>query len=161
MLGWPATPPAPRAAICESARVGSRISTNLLSSTLSWSSGVSRLGRRSEAGPFGAGEASICDVRAGFNFLGYRWLKDGEAVIVEPTRRRHELWQIAFRTDLMEAGAGVTRRARDELRAQLRCYANGKREREGRLDFVARYEALIDHVLPPAEPVPADLPPGR
>ncbi|PZU75811.1 MAG: hypothetical protein DI531_04130 [Brevundimonas sp.] len=117
--------------------------------------------RRSEAGPFGAGEASICDVRAGFNFLGYRWQKDGEAVIVEPTRHRHELWQIAFRTDLMEAGAGLTRRARDELRAQLRCYANGKREWEGRLDFVARYEALIDLVLPPAEPVSADLPPGR
>lgn len=98
---------------------------------------------RSGAGPFSASKVSIKDIATGFNFLGYRWRKQEGVVHAEPSRLRHERWEMAFGNDLMFALSGDDVAAFDWLRARLRGYANSKAEWAGRAEFVARLEARI------------------
>ncbi|WP_148291555.1 hypothetical protein [Brevundimonas abyssalis] len=74
---------------------------------------------RSRAGPFSASKVSIKDVATGFNFLGYRWRRQEGTVHVEPSRLRHERWEMAFGNDLMFALSGDDAAAFDHLRSRL------------------------------------------
>lgn len=98
---------------------------------------------RSRAGPLSASKVSIKDVATGFNFLGYRWRRQEGTVHAEPSRLRHERWEIGFADDLMFALSADEIAVFDRFRTRLRGYANSKREWAGRTKFMARWEDRI------------------
>ncbi|WP_183211773.1 hypothetical protein [Brevundimonas variabilis] len=99
---------------------------------------------RSRAGPLSASKVSIKDIATGFNFVGYRWQQQGESLTAEPSRRKHEFWQLTFSTDLLEAGLGINRADANHFRRRLTGYANSKQEWAGRDRFLAEWEGRID-----------------
>lgn len=98
---------------------------------------------RSRAGPLSASKISVKDIATGFNFLGYRWRRQEGTVHAEPSRLRHERWEIGFGDDLLFALSADEIAAFDRLRARLRGYASSKREWAGQTKFVARWEGRI------------------
>lgn len=98
---------------------------------------------RSRAGPLSASKVSIKDVATGFNFLGYRWRRQEGTVHAEPSRLRHERWEISFGNDLMFALSGDEIGEFDALRARLQGYAASKSAWGGWEQFLARWEKLI------------------
>lgn len=102
---------------------------------------------RSRAGPLSASNVSIKDVATGFNFLGYRWQQRKGTLVAEPSRRKHEFWQVTFGADLTEAGLGGDRTGADDFRRRLRCYANSKKEWLGGDRFIRDWETRIEAVF--------------
>lgn len=98
---------------------------------------------RSRAGPLSASKVSIKDVATGFNFLGYRWRRQKGAIHAEPSRLRHERWEIGFADDLLFAFSGGSLEPFDRLRSRLRGYANSKAEWAGRDKFIVKWESSI------------------
>lgn len=102
---------------------------------------------RSRAGPLSASKISVKDVATGFNFLGYRWQQHAETLVAEPSRRKHEFWQVTFGADLMVAGFSGNRMEVDHFRRRLRGYANSKREWAGSHRFIREWESRIEAVF--------------
>ena len=101
---------------------------------------------RSRAGPLSASKVSIKDVATGFNFLGYRWKQQDGTVHAEPSRLRHERWEIGFGSDLIFALACNETAAFDRLRRRLHGYARSKAEWAGRSKFIDRWtERIADY----------------
>lgn len=98
---------------------------------------------RSRAGPLSASKVSIKEVATGFNFLGYRWRRQEGTVHAEPSRLRHERWEIGFADDLLFAFSGGSLEPLDRLRSRLRGYANSKAEWAGGDKLVAKWESYI------------------
>lgn len=98
---------------------------------------------RSRAGPFSPSKVSIKDVATGFNFLGYRWRRLKGRIHAEPSRRRHERWEMEFGNRLLFAFSADDVEAFDGLRDSLRGYVNSKKEWDGRAEFEAKWEARI------------------
>lgn len=98
---------------------------------------------RSRAGPLSTSKISVKDVATGFNFLGYRWRRQEGTVHAEPSRLRHERWEIGFADDLMFALSADEIAVFDRFRTRLRGYANSKRDWAGRTKFMARWEDRI------------------
>lgn len=98
---------------------------------------------RSRAGPLSASKVSIKDVATGFNFLGYRWRRQEGTVHAEPSRLRHERWELGLADDLLFAFSGDSLVPFEGLRSRLRGYANSKAEWAGRAKLVAKWEDQI------------------
>nr|WP_314187997.1 reverse transcriptase domain-containing protein [uncultured Brevundimonas sp.] len=98
---------------------------------------------RSRAGPFSPSKVSIKDVATGFNFLGYWWRRQEGRIHAEPSRLRHEWWEMDFGNRLLFALSADDVGAFDYLQEKLQGYANSKNEWAGRAEFEAGWEARI------------------
>ncbi|MBI2260290.1 MAG: hypothetical protein HYU62_01295 [Caulobacterales bacterium] len=98
---------------------------------------------RSRAGPLSASKVSIKDVATGFNFLGYRWRRQDGTVHAEPSKLRHQRWELGFADDLLFAFSGDDLEQFTRLRMRLRAYANSKAEWSGRDKMIAKWDSRI------------------
>lgn len=98
---------------------------------------------RSKAGPLFASKVSIKDVAKGFNFLGYRWIKHGLIISAEPSRLRHERWQVQFGNDVLFALSADDLTTFDRLRVRAHQYARSKSMWAGQDAWLTMWNAKL------------------
>ena len=99
---------------------------------------------RSKAGPLFESKVSIKDIATGFNFLGYRWRCQQGRVEAEPSRLRHERWQMEFSNDALFALSSNDLTLFDGLRSRANRYAQSKTYWRGGSAWLAEWEKTIN-----------------